>query len=311
MKTEDFNIDEISSFIAKSILTEEFQIIDDSTAEKDRQKDVEKQIEKLGLHADEEDEEEKLQDEGEEEEEAEEEVDIDAKPKPDADDEEDESGGEFEVQSPDTVPDTIQYTQIEKQVNNLRAGKSLKDDEISGQLEKYFDSLGKGERQALFSYLASVGAILTGGTSGEEATRPSQIGITIEPEKTDIEQETDQEDVALIRTSQDSAPIVVGELANKFSELCLVFENYSASDKHRCMNGQIVDFGSSDCISDIASRISDTTDQRDGLRKGSADRSSLNGTLKYLRQKQRSAQKIKKQDDELDVQSKLNLADSA
>ena len=163
----------------------------------------------------------------------------------------------------------------------------------------------------MFSYLASVGAILTGGTSGEEATRPSQLGITIEPEKTDIEQETDQEDDALIRTSQDSAPIVVGELANKFKELCLVFENYAASDQHRCMDGQIVDFGSSACITDITSRISDTTNQRDGLRKGSADRSSLNGTLKYLRQKQRSAQKIKKQDDELDVQSKLNLADSA
>ena len=311
MKIDDFDIDKISSFIAKNILAEEFQVIDDSSAEKERQEDVEKQINKLGLHADEKDDEEKLQDEGEEEEEeGEEDVDIEAKPKPDATEDE-ESGGEFEVQSPDTVPDAIQYSQIEKQVNNLRAGKSLKDEEISDNLEKYFDSLGKGERQALFSYLASVGAILTGGTSGKEATRPSELGITIEPEKTDIEQETDQEDEALIRTSQNSAPIVVGELANKFDELCLVFENYSSSDQHRCMNGQIVDFGSSDCISDIASRISDTTDQRDGLRKGSADRSSLNGTLKYLCQKQRSAQKIKKQDDELDVQSKLNLADSA
>ena len=166
MKREDFNIDEISSFIAKSILIEEFQITDDSSAEKERQEDIEKQINKLGLHADEKDDEEKLQDEGEDEGEEEEEVDIEAKPKPDTTDDE-EAGGDFEVQSPDTVPDAIQYSQIEKQVNNLRAGKSLKDEEISDNLETYFDSLGKGERQALFSYLASVGAILTGGTSGE------------------------------------------------------------------------------------------------------------------------------------------------
>ena len=43
----------------------------------------------------------------------------------------------------------------------------------------------------------------------------------------------------------------------------------------------------------------------------SADRSSLNGTLKYLRQKLRKAQKIQKQDQDMKLQSKLNLADSA
>ena len=165
---------------------------------------------------------------------------------------------------------------------------------MSGELEAYFDSLGKGETQALFSYLSAIGAILTGGTSGKDSPRPSQLGIKIEPEKKDEPSSIDDE-VGTIRSSTDSAPIVVGELANKLSELELVFENHSATDKHRCMGGKIVDFGSSKCIQDLNKRIDDMVYQRDNLFRGSADRSSLNGTLKFLRQKLRAAEKIKKQ----------------
>ena len=77
------------------------------------------------------------------------------------------------------------------------------------------------------------------------------------------------------------------------------------------MNGKIVDFGSSACITDIGKRIDDAAFQRDNMGRGSADRSSMNGALKYLRQKMRKAQKIQKQDEEQKVQGKLDLADSA
>ena len=103
----------------------------------------------------------------------------------------------------------------------------------------------------------------------------------------------------------------MGELANKLSEYSVLLENLGPSDTHRCMNGKIVDFGSSACIDDISNRISDTSVQRDALNRGTADRSSLNGTLKYLRQKLRKANKIAVQDQEEKVQGRLNLADSA
>ncbi len=286
---------DIADQIARQILKEEFETVDLSGDEQERQNNLASLIKKKGLKA-EPGETEDLEDleEEEEEEEAEDDEPIEAKPKPKAEKEEETEEGEFNVEAPDTIPDSIQYAQIEKQVNNLRAGKSLKDKEVSGELEAYFDSLGKGETQALFSYLSAIGAILTGGTSGKDSPRPSQLGIKIEPEKKDEPSSIDDE-VGTIRSSTDSAPIVVGELANKLSELELVFENHSATDKHRCMGGKIVDFGSSKCIQDLNKRIDDMVYQRDNLFRGSADRSSLNGTLKFLRQKLRAAEKIKKQ----------------
>ena len=209
------------------------------------------------------------------------------------------------------IPAELSYKQIEQQINNLRAGKSLKDEEISGALEDYFDELGKGERDALFTYLASLGAILTGGTSASEAPRPSQLGIKIDRPEAEEENETPAGEPEPLGLPPGVAPIIVGEVANKYHELMALLENLSASDQHRCMGGQIVDFGSSSCIQDISARIDDTSDQRDILKRGTSDRSSLNGTLKYLRQKLRSAQKIQKQDNEEKLQSRLNLADSA
>lgn len=299
----------ISDQIARQILQEEFEVVDAAGSEKQRQDQLASVIKKKDLKAEkggekdledlEEEEEDEEDDDGSEE-------PIDAKPKPEPESEDDASDGEFNVEAPDTIPDSIQYAQIEKQVNNLRAGKSLKDEAISSELETYFDSLGKGETQALFSYLSAIGAILTGGTSGKDSPRPSQLGIKIEPEKTDDPSTVDDQ-VGTIRSSADSAPIVVGELANKYAEFEWVFENHSSNDRHRCMGGKIVDFGSSKCVQDLNKRINDMSYHRDGLRRGSADRSSFNGTLKFLRKKLRSAEKINNQK----AQAKINQSDSA
>ena len=165
----------VASQIASQILKEDFKITD----EESRQDALAKQIDKDDLRASEKAETEELTDEGDEEgDDDKDEKEIEAKPKPDAEDE-DKGEEDFEVQAPDVIPDLISYGQIEKQINNLRAGKSLKDEEISSALEDYFSALGTGEQGALFAYLASIGAILTGGTSGEDAPRPSQMGIKI------------------------------------------------------------------------------------------------------------------------------------
>ena len=302
----------IADLIAAKILKEDFQITD----EESRQAALSKEIDKDDLRASEKAETEELTDEGDEEgDEDKDEKEIEAKPKPDAEGEDGDKGEEdFEVQAPDVIPDLISYGQIEKQINNLRAGKSLKDEEISSALEDYFKALGTGEQGALFAYLASIGAILTGGTPGDEAPRPSQMGIKIVDKEKEEKSKTpagEPEPVGLEGLPPGEAPIVVGEIADKSAELNIVLENYTSSDSHRCLNGKIVDFGSSKCIDDITARIEDTAHQRDTLGRGSADRSSLNGTLKYLRQKLRKAQKIQKQDQDLKLQSKLNLADSA
>ena len=320
---KNFRIEEIAQNIAKIILLEqEMELSDD---EKQKQDELADEIESAGLTADgkekeleeEDPEKEELDDavEDEDEEEVEEE-EIEPKPKPDdeAQAEEEEKGGdEFEVQAPVAIPQKIQYAQIEKQVNNLRAGKSLKDKVISKELQDYFKELGTGEKQALFTYLASISAILTGGTSGEDAPRPGTLNIDITPEKEKKENEKEEIEVAAGLSGKDrTAPIVVGELADKYAELSYIFEQVSQGDPHRCMSGDVVPFGSPKCVQDLDSRISDAQHQRDNVNRGSADRSSLNGTLKYLRQKKRHASKISDQEqmEQEKLQARLNQADS-
>tara|TARA_B100000519_G_scaffold158466_1_gene140150 strand:- start:527 stop:1459 length:933 start_codon:yes stop_codon:yes gene_type:complete len=304
-------LDEIASIIASKILRED----SGAKSEKERQDLISKQIADDDLDAPANSKEETITDEAEEDDEAEEEedVEVEAKPKPDAEGEDEGGDDEFAVQAPEVIPAELSYSQIKKQINNLRAGKSLKDEEVSTELEDYFDELGPGEKSALFTYLASIGAILTGGTQGEDAPRPYNLGIDITAPEEDKDNKTPagEPDPVVGPDGEEVAPIIVGELADKTREHAMVLENMSAGDSHRCMNGKIVDFGSSACVDDIGKRIDDATFQRDALGRGSADRSSMNGTLKYLRQKMRKAQKIQRQDTEEKLQGKLNLADSA
>ena len=71
-----------------------------------------------------------------------------------------------------------------------------------------------------------------------------------------------------------------------------ILEGYTIKDKHRCLNGRLVGFGSKACVGDLSKRVQDAVMTRDSCNSGSADRASLNGTLKYLRQKLRAAQKL-------------------
>ena len=150
-------------------------------SEKERQAQLTKRIASDDLKASANSKEETITDEAEDDEaedDEDEDVEVEAKPKPESEDEKDDEG-EFAVQAPEVIPDMLSFTQIKKQINNLRAGKSLKDEDVSGELEDYFDELGPGEKGALFTYLASIGAILTGGTDGEDAPRPYTLGIDI------------------------------------------------------------------------------------------------------------------------------------
>ena len=313
-------IEDISKLVATTILNEEDEAI--------RQRRLSGEIDTLDLRADE-DKEEAITDEQEDdpfaddadpadepektEEDEEEEEDEETKEDKDTDQEKKPSEKkaepeDFKVPPPDNIPAKITITQVEKQINNLRAGKSLKDKVISDELEGYFDELGEGEKQALFVYLASLASILTGGSSGDLAPSPESLDVDIEPESQSASDSTGEEVVAIDIDRKSPAPIIVGESADIYNELMFIFEQHG-DDNHRCLDGRMVSFGSGDCINDLDSRIDDTSFQRDSLSRASADRASLNGTLKFLRQKKRKAQKIRQQDQDLELQSKINLSD--
>lgn len=275
------DIDTLASQIAAKILSEDIE------DEKQRQDAVAKEINSDDLEAADE-KEERLTDEGEDDDEDKDKK-IDPKPKPESSDDDDD-GDDFEVTAAKNVPASVSFDAIKKQINNLRAGKSLKDEDVSTQLEDYFDKLGTPEERSLYVFLSSIAAILTGGTLGSEAPRPESMGVDVSLKK---KKEKDAApSVPGVDQSGNQAPIIVGELANTSKFKIKILESLSADDKHRCQGGQLVNFGSKKCISDLASRIEDAAFTRDHCGHGSADRASLNGTLKYLRQKLRAAQKV-------------------
>lgn len=326
-----FDPEAVGAKIAKLLLLEQGA----ASEEEKLQDKLSKQIDKLKLRAPEGSDEEKITDEQEDEEEEGEEkeakpdaedVDMDPKPVPEEGEEggEDSEGGQgekFKVTAPAYIPTQLSIGDIERQLNNLRAGKSLKDKVIAKELETYFGELGQGEQQALFTYLASLAAIMTGGTSGAAAPRPENldVDIDIEPKAgsdvartTQSRQRTSSRKKAATPSGipvDRAAPIVVGERANKQLELMSVFENASYGDDHRCVGGRVVPFGSSRCVQDLDIRIEDLVQQRDDLTRGTADRASLNGTLKFLRQKRRKANKFAEQQKQEKLQGRLDTAD--
>jgi len=279
------DIDSISKKIALRIIAEEF------SDEKQRQDDIEKDIKGQGLEASEKKEKSDLQDEGDD---APDEK-IEPKPVPNKGEEEDDSE-EFEVEAVEKqdIPDHPTLKDIESQINNLRAGRSLKDEEVSNQLADYFEKLGQAEERSLFVFLSSLAAILTGGTSGEEAPRPETMGVDIEMKPKDKKPITKNSRGTTPKVDEkgQQAPIIVGERSNTFTYKMKILEGYTAKDKHRCLNGRVVGFGSKACVHDLSKRVDDATITRDSCSSGTADRASLNGTLKYLRQKLRAAQKL-------------------
>ncbi len=283
---KQIDLDSITSQIASLILEEEAGFSKD---EKERQDAVSKEIkdDDLDAPAKDEDDKSRLTDEGEEDEEGEE--DIEPKPKP-GDEEADEDDGDFEVTAAKKIPRTMTLDDMKDQINNLRAGKSLKDEAVSAQLEDYFKKLGMGEEKALYVFLSSLAAILTGGTEGDEAPRPESMGIDIQLTKKEKEKRAKPKPG--VEDGGDQAPIIVGEVSDTSKYSLRLVEAMTGEDYHRCQDGRLVKFGTRGCIKDIQARIEDTSQLRDGCAAKTADRASLNGTLKFLRQKLRAAEKI-------------------
>ncbi len=116
--------------------------------------------------------------------------------------------------------------QIINMLNMLRSGKSTKDETVKKQLGDYFDGLPPGDRQALFVLLSGLTQILTSGVGGANAPAPAKVGIKISAKQKKKDDE-DAEDRIKNQAKADAGsdedgdgteemkPIVVGESQNK------------------------------------------------------------------------------------------------
>lgn len=191
----------------------------------------------------------------------------------------DKEEDKFSYDIPKEIPSNIKFDDIIDQLNHVRSGASIKDDQVRGGLLKYYENLNSDEKKDLFSMLSGFATIMNKAGEAEDAPVPS-----------DAKEKSSTKISSKVVNKAANAPIVVGEVADKYLEYSIVAE--SNKQKHRCVNGKMVGFGSEKSIKDINSRIEDALDFRDNCGRGTEKRSHYNGLLKYLRMQLRAAQKV-------------------
>lgn len=119
---------------------------------------------------------------------------------------------------PEKIPD-IDAKSIRDKIDNIRAGRSLKQDDVKEALNAYFQKLNGPERIALFAFLTGLEKIL--GDASKKVKPPH-----VEPYNIDMEQDQDASTVDKKKKSQPRGtknvskdkksenPIIVGERAD-------------------------------------------------------------------------------------------------
>ena len=77
-------------------------------------------------------------------------------------------------------PEELQEIEVDdfiEQLNQLRSGKSLKDEEVRKQISDYWEKLSSSEKKALFSYAQGLSQMVAGGVPGSEAPSPGSYKI--------------------------------------------------------------------------------------------------------------------------------------
>jgi hypothetical protein len=72
---------------------------------------------------------------------------------------------------------------VVKKLNSIRAGRSLRDDDIKTNIEKYVNGLSKAERTALLAYLKGIEQIVSGQVPADQAEDPAKPDPGIEMKK--------------------------------------------------------------------------------------------------------------------------------
>ena len=94
------------------------------------------------------------------------------------------------------------FDSVVKAVNNLRAGKSLRDSSIKQQAQVYYDKLTEDERTTMLVFLNALSDIIAGQVDGKDAQDPSDppSSISISSGKESPPEETSSEEL----TSDDA-----------------------------------------------------------------------------------------------------------
>tara|TARA_R110000803_G_scaffold102912_2_gene171023 strand:- start:1140 stop:1871 length:732 start_codon:yes stop_codon:yes gene_type:complete len=117
--------------------------------------------------------------------------------------EEEEEAKEPEAEEAQAKPDEelrASLDSLERNINSLRAGRSLKDSTIESQLEIYFDRLGEDEKSLMVLFIRELSKILSGKVTGDNAVDPNQ-----EPYNLDVIQSNDEEPEPEINQEEPAA----------------------------------------------------------------------------------------------------------
>ena len=143
----------------------------------------------------------------EQEEEAEEEVpetetEVEAEEEAPEESEENSDSTEFAVVG-------ASFDSVVQAVNQLRAGKSLRDSSIKQQAQIYYDKLSEDERTTLLVFLNAISDIIAGQIEGKDAQDPGDPPLSITISSEDGEAEEDSEEVPETETevgAEEEAP---------------------------------------------------------------------------------------------------------
>jgi len=127
-----------------------------------------------------------------------------------------------------TVP-KVKASKLIDLLNVIRSGQSLNDQETRKSFQIYFDALSGSERIALFSFLEAIADVVSGINDEIDAKnepQPDDYGVQTKmvkdkSPKRDKAEKTRNSD----KEKDNSAPIVVGESANKSKELLILRGN--------------------------------------------------------------------------------------
>lgn len=98
------------------------------------------------------------------------------------------------------------FDDIKDAINILRAGRSLKDEAISQELNDYYDILDEDEKGVLLIYLRELSKIITGAIEGEEAQDPSNPKTYYKIDKIKNEEGKDVKDTTLQSDEKPQKP---------------------------------------------------------------------------------------------------------
>ena len=120
---------------------------------------------------------------------------------------------------------------IADKINELRAGKSLKDKETMSALKSYFEKLNGPERIALFAFLSGLVKVL-GGSDNVKTPHSEPFSIDMAQDKSVQDGASEKElkhqpkgTKAASSGKKSETPIVVGESANKQNILNVIKSN--------------------------------------------------------------------------------------